>query len=125
LEKAKEPGFDGVMIMAKRPHLPPSHYDAEARKRLREKIESPGLEIPSLAGYVDFTAGVDRPMTPMVEVQPGVPFDKLWEMCVRGLKLASKKAAEFGVTIAVQNHHDIAVHHETLRWLLEEGGVKA
>lgn len=38
LEKAKEPGFDGVMIMAKRPHLPPSHYDAEARKRLREKI---------------------------------------------------------------------------------------
>ena len=59
-------------------------------------------------------------MTPMVEVQPGVPFDKLWEMCVRGLKLASKKAAEFGVAIAVQNHHDIAVHHETLRWLLEE-----
>ncbi|HEX28608.1 TPA: sugar phosphate isomerase/epimerase, partial [Candidatus Poribacteria bacterium] len=130
LEKASELGFDGVMIMAKRPHLSPLDYDENARKRLREKIESLGLEVPCLAGYVDFTAGVDRPMTPMVEVQavyvgelaklardlgcgmirvftgferPGVPFDKLWEICVRGLKLASQRAAEFGVTLAVQN----------------------
>ncbi|MCD6507095.1 sugar phosphate isomerase/epimerase [Candidatus Poribacteria bacterium] len=147
LEKASELGFDGVMIMAKRPHLSPLDYDENARKRLREKIESLGLEVPCLAGYVDFTAGVDRPMTPMIEVQavyvgelarlardlgcgmirvftgferPGVPFDKLWEICVRGLKLASQRAAEFGVTLAVQNHHDIAIHHESLRWLLEE-----
>ena len=147
LEKASELGFDGVMIMAKRPHLSPLDYDENARKRLREKIESLGLKVPCLAGYVDFTAGVDRPMTPMVEVQavyvgelaklardlgcgmirvftgferPGVPFDKLWEICVRGLKLASQRAAEFGVTLAVQNHHDIAIHHESLRWLLEE-----
>jgi sugar phosphate isomerase/epimerase len=147
LERARELGFDGVMIMAKRPHLSPLDYDREARERLREKIEAMGLEVACLAGYVDFTAGVDRPMTPMVEVQavyvgelarlardlgcgmvrvftgferPGLPFDKLWDICVQGLKLASQRAAEFNVTLAVQNHHDIAIHHESLRWLLEE-----
>ena len=69
LDKAKQLGFDGVMIMAKRPHVSPLDYDADARKALRRKIESLGLELVCLAGYTDFTAGVDKSGIPNVEIQ--------------------------------------------------------
>jgi sugar phosphate isomerase/epimerase len=147
LDKAKELGFDGVMLVAKRPHVSPLDYDADARKALRRKIESLGLELVCLAGYTDFTAGVDKAGIPNVEIQaayvgevaklakdlgtdmvrvftgyerPGVPFDKQYALVVEGLKLAGKQAAEYGVTLAVQNHHDIASHHEMMYWLLKE-----
>jgi sugar phosphate isomerase/epimerase len=147
LVKAKELGFDGVMLMAKRPHVSPLDYDKEARKALREKIESLGLKLVCLAGYTDFTAGVDKAGIPNLEIQaqyvgtlaelardlgtdtvrvftgylrPDVPFDRQYAMVVEGLKLAGKKAAEFGVTLAVQNHHDIAIDHDSMYWLLNE-----
>jgi len=147
LVKAKKLGFDGVMLMAKRPHVSPLDYDAAARKALRRRIESLGLELVCLAGYTDFTAGVDKPGVPNVEIQasyvgelarlardlgtnmvriftgyerPGVPFDKQYAMVVQGLKIAGEKAAKYGVTLAVQNHHDIGVGHDTMYWLLKE-----
>jgi len=147
LDKAKQLGFDGVMLVAKRPHVSPLDYDADARKALRRKIEGLGLELVCMAGYTDFTAGVDKAGIPNVEIQaayvgevaklardlgtdmvrvftgyerPGVPFDKQYALVVEGLKLAGQKAAEHGVTLAVQNHHDIASHHEMMYWLLKE-----
>jgi sugar phosphate isomerase/epimerase len=41
-------------------------------------------------------------------------------MVVEGLKLAGQEAAEYGVTLAVQNHHDIASGHDMMHWLLKE-----
>lgn len=147
LVKAKELGFDGVMLMAKRPHVSLLDYDSAARKALRRRIEDLGLELVCLAGYTDFTAGVDKAGIPNVEIQacyvgqlaelasdlgtdmvriftgyerPGVAFDKQYAMVVEGLKLAGEKAARYGVTLAVQNHHDIAVHHDMMYWLLKE-----
>lgn len=147
LLKAKKLGFDGVMLMAKRPHVSLLDYDAAARKALRRRIERLGLELVCLAGYTDFTAGVDKPGVPNVEIQacyvgelaklardlgtdmvriftgyerPGVPFDKQYAMVVEGLKLSGQKAAKYGVTLAVQNHHDIGVGHDTMYWLLKE-----
>jgi sugar phosphate isomerase/epimerase len=147
LDKAKQLGFDGVMLVAKRPHVSPLDYDQAARKTLRRKIEDLRLELVCLAGYTDFTAGVDKAGIPNVEIQaayvgelaklakdlgtdmvrvftgyerPGVPFDKQYALVVEGLKLAGKQAAEYGVTLAVQNHHDIASHYEMMCWLLKE-----
>ncbi|MBA7661939.1 hypothetical protein ES703_69959 [subsurface metagenome] len=135
------------MLVAKRPHVSPLDYDAAARKALRRRIERLGLELVCLAGYTDFTAGVDKPGVPNVEIQacyvgelaklardlgtdmvriftgyerPGVPFDKQYAMVVEGLRLAGQKAAKYGVTLAVQNHHDIGVGHDTMYWLLKE-----
>ena len=147
LDKAKQLGFDGVMLTAKRPHVSPLEYDAAARKALRHKVEKLGLALVCLAGYTDFTVGVDKADIPNVEIQaayvgelaklahdlgtemvrvftgyerPGIPFDKQYALVVEGLKLAGQEAAKSGVTLAVQNHHDIASHHDTMYWLLRE-----
>jgi sugar phosphate isomerase/epimerase len=147
LDKAKQLGYDGVMLMAKRPHVSPLDYDAAARKALRRKIERLGLELVCLAGYTDFTAGSDKAGIPNVEIQaayvgelaklaqdlgtdmvriftgyerPGIPFDKQYALVVEGLKLAGQEAAKYGITLAVQNHHDIASHHDMMHWLLSE-----
>lgn len=147
LLKAKELGFDGVMLVAKRPHLSLADYDDAARKKLRARIKELGLELVSIAGYNDFTAGSDRTSIPNVEIQAayigelarlasdlgtnmvriftgfentGLPFDRQYAMVVDGLQMAGKIAARYGVTLVVQNHHDIAIHHETMKWLLDE-----
>jgi len=147
LVKAKELGFDGVALVAKRPHVSPYDYDAAARKKLKERIESLGLKLVYLAGYTDFTAGIDKPGIPHLEIQalyvgelaklardlgtnmvriftgydrPNLPYDKQYELVVEGLKMAGKEAAKYGVTLAVQNHHDIALYHDAMYWLLNE-----
>lgn len=147
LVKAKELGFEGVMLVAKRPHVSPHDYDKAARARLKAKIDSLGLTLVGLAGYTDFTAGIDKPGIPNAEIQaswvgeiaelardlgtdmvriftgyerPGIVYDKQYAEVVSGLKMAGKLAAEYGVTLAVQNHHDIALHHDAMYWLLKE-----
>jgi sugar phosphate isomerase/epimerase len=147
LVKTKELGYEGVMLVAKRPHVSPHDYDKAARARLKAKIDSLGLTLVALAGYTDFTAGIDKPGIPNAEIQaiwvgeiaelakdlgtdmvriftgyerPGIPYDKQYAEVLEGLKMAGKLAAEHGVTLAVQNHHDIALHHDAMYWLLKE-----
>jgi sugar phosphate isomerase/epimerase len=147
LVKAKELGFDGVMLAAKRPHVSITDYDDAARQKLRARIKELGLELVCLAGYCDFTAGVDKAGIPNTEIQavyvgelarlardlgtnmvriytgyerPEIPYDKQYALVVEGLQMAGKLASKYGVTLAVQNHHDIALHHEAMKWLLDE-----
>lgn len=147
LVKAKELGYKGVMLVAKRPHVSPHDYDKAARKRLKAKIDSLGLTLVALAGYTDFTAGIDKPGIPNAEIQatwvgeiaelasdlgtnmvriftgyerPGIPYDRQYGEVVKGLKMAGKLAAQHDVTLVVQNHHDIALHHDAMHWLLQE-----
>jgi sugar phosphate isomerase/epimerase len=147
LVKAKDLGYEGVMLVAKRPHVSPHDYDKAARARLKAKIDSLGLTLVGLAGYTDFTAGIDKPGIPNAEIQaswvgeiaelakdlgtgmvriftgyerPGIPYDRQYAEVVEGLRMAGKLAAEHGVTLAVQNHHDIALHHDAMYWLLRE-----
>jgi sugar phosphate isomerase/epimerase len=149
LERARTLGFDGVMLMAKRPHLSVLDFDQVARRRLRERLERLGLQVVCLAGYTDFGLGGDRPDIPVREMQvlavrelarqardldcplvrvftgypsAGLSHDQLWRACVAGLRESARAAAEFGVTLAVQNHHDLAAHFESLADLLEEVG---
>jgi sugar phosphate isomerase/epimerase len=147
LVKAKELGFDGIMLAAKRPHVSLIDYDDEARVKLKARIKELGLELVCLAGYCDFTGGVDKPGIPNVEItaiyigelarlardlgtnmvriytgyeRPDISYDKQYAMVAEGLQMAGKIAAKYGITLAVQNHHDIALHHDAMKWLLEE-----
>jgi sugar phosphate isomerase/epimerase len=147
LLKAKELGFDGVMLAAKKPHVSLIDYDDAARQKLRARLKELGLELVCLAGYCDFTAGVDKAGIPNTEIQaiyigelarlardlgtgmvriytgyerPGIAYDKQYALVVEGLQMAGRIAAKYGVTLAVQNHHDIALHHDAMKWLLDE-----
>ena len=147
LAKAKQLGYDGVELMAKRPHVSPVDYDDVARQRLRARLDQLGLKLVALAAYTDFTAGMDKPGIPQVEIhaaylgevarlardlgtnvvrvftgyeRPGIPYDQQYATVVAGLRLAGQQAARYGVTLAVQNHHDIAVSPEAMYWLLNE-----
>jgi sugar phosphate isomerase/epimerase len=147
LVKAKELGYDGVEIMCKRPHLSPLDYDEAARQRLRARIDQLGLKLVALAAYTDFSAGMDKPGIPQVEIQAaylgevarlahdlgsnlvrvftgydreGIPYDQQYNAVVQGLRLGGQQAARYGVTLAVQNHHDLAVSAEGMYWLLKE-----
>ena len=147
LLKARELGFKHIELMAKRPHVSPLDYDVEARKKLKTRIQELGLKLVCLAGYPDFTASADKPGIPSAEMnavyvgelarlardldvpfvrvftgyeRQGVPFDAQWGIVVQGLKMAARKAAEYGVTLAVQNHHDIAIHPDATYWLIRE-----
>ncbi|HYT87343.1 MAG TPA: sugar phosphate isomerase/epimerase family protein, partial [Gemmataceae bacterium] len=147
LERARTLGFEAVMLMAKRPHLSVLDYDSDARRRLRQQLERLGLRVACLAGYTDLSLGTERPDIPTREMQilyvrelcrlaqdlgcnlvriftafdhPAASFDQQWGWCVAGLRECARLAAGFGVTVGVQNHHDTAVHHESLFDLLEE-----
>jgi len=111
LVKARELGFENVMLVAKRPHVSPHDYDDAARRRLRQRIEELGLKLVCLASYTDFTAGIDKPGIPNAEIQaayvgevaklahdlgtdmvriftgyerPGVPWDQQYAQVVEG-----------------------------------------
>lgn len=147
LEKAKGLGYDGVMLMAKRPHLSLLDFDATARRRFRDKLASLGLDVACLAGYTDFCLGSERPDIPTREMQilyvtelarlahdvgsklirvftgygtTGATPEQCWGWCVDSLRECARRAGEFNVTIGVQNHHDTAVHYESLFDLLAE-----
>jgi sugar phosphate isomerase/epimerase len=147
LVKASELGYDGVMLMAKAPHLSILDYDEEARAQLKDRLAELDLTLVGLAGYSDFTAGIDKPGIPHTEIQaayigqlaelasdlgtnmiriftgyerPGIPYDKQYAMVVEGITLAAREAQKYGVTLVIQNHHDIAIHHDAMHWLLKE-----
>jgi sugar phosphate isomerase/epimerase len=147
LVKAHELGYDGVEIMCKRPHLSPLDYDEAARQRLRARIDQLGLKLVALAAYTDFSADMDKPGIPQVEIQAaylgevarlahdlgsnmvrvftgfdreGIPYDQQYNAVVQGLRLGGQQAARYGVTLAVQNHHDLAVSAGGMYWLLKE-----
>lgn len=149
LDKAAKLGFDGVMLMAKRPHLSLLDFAEAGRTRLRDRLARLKLQLTCIAGYTDFCLGGERPDIPTREMQilyvtelarmardlncrlirvftgygyPGVSLDQSWAWCVEGLRECARRAAEFGVTIGVQNHHDTAAHFESMADLLEDIG---
>jgi sugar phosphate isomerase/epimerase len=149
LRKAADLGFRSVALVAKRPHVSPFDYDADARRTLKGELRNLGLELAALMGYTDFTAGIERPGVPSAEMnagyvevlaqlaadldtprlriftayeRTGVSYDAQYVELVKGLRLASKAAARYGVTLLLQNHHDVAVHHDQMAWLLAEVG---
>ena len=150
IPRAAALGFKAVMLVAKRPHLSlldyPSHRP-EKRQALRALLAEHGLSVNSLAGYNDFTVGPERPDVPFWEHQivyiaelaslardldcpairvftgyerAGISYDAGWTSVVTGLREAARLAADFGVALTVQNHHDFAVDYESMYQLLSE-----
>jgi len=135
LRKAAALGYAAVELMGKRPHLSVLDVDLAAADRLRQEAQSLGVEIATVAGYTDFTLGRHMPMVPAVEIQViyvrelarlaqrlGAKIVRVftglggeaaaacrdWDQCVQAVRQCAAVAAEFGVILGVQNHHDVA-----------------
>jgi sugar phosphate isomerase/epimerase len=136
IDKAADLGYEGVMLMAKRPHLSILDYGPKQRAELRRRIESRKLTAVCIAAYNNFTGDWEHGEVPHREIQihylvelarlardlggdmvriftayenPAAGFTAQWNAVVAAIKECARRAAEFGVSIGVQNHHDIGV----------------
>ena len=144
IERAAQLGFQAVMLMGKRPHLSPLDASDETIAALRAALTKHRVTCAAIAGYTDFSGG-GAAEVPYLEMQiayvealtrigqqlgaqivrvftayeaDGQSPHALWDRAVRALREVCDRAAAYGVTIAVQNHHDIAVHSDSLVELL-------
>ena len=149
IDRAAGLGFKGVMLMAKRPHLSVLDYSVEDCARLREKIEAKSLKCHVIAGYNNFSAGLEHGDIPLREMQiqhvtelarraqalgagvvriftayehPAMGTAALWQLVTETLRECARRAAGCNVVIGVQNHHDMAVGHESMADLVEAVG---
>jgi sugar phosphate isomerase/epimerase len=148
VRKAAELGFDAVMLAGKRPHLSPLDADEAVVAALADDLRTAGVRCAAVAAYTDLGAAVAAEV-PVLEMQiayveslcrigaklgAGVvrvftayeaagqsPYT-LWQRVVTGLREVCDRAAAHGLTVAVQNHHDLAVHTAALLELLHDVG---
>lgn len=147
IDRAADLGYAALMIMAKRPHASLLDMPPARREAVRTRLDQHGLAVACLAGYNDFAMGADRPDIPAREMQihyitelarlaadlgapavrvftafsrTDVPFNMQWNWTVECLRDCAQRVAELGVTIGVQNHHDLASHWQLFRDLIEE-----
>ncbi len=147
IDVAAELGFAGVELMGKRPHLSPFDYTLDDCRRMAGLVKERGLAVAAIAGYTDFGASPHAPEVPFGEMQVayvaelarraaaldcdlvrvftsyetgGAGFLAQWRQTVESLRACCDRAAEFGVTIGVQNHHDIGVDTKAYIELLAE-----
>jgi sugar phosphate isomerase/epimerase len=147
LDKAAELGYDGVMLMAKRPHLSVLDWNPAARERLRSRAAKLRLRVACLAGYTNFTADLEHRDIPTREFQirhvvelaemardlgcnliriftgyesSAATLDAQTKIIVESLRECAERTADFGVTIGVQNHHDVACDYESLFEIIQE-----
>jgi sugar phosphate isomerase/epimerase len=145
--KAAALGYDGVMLMAKRPHLSVLDWSPDVKSRLRARLEEHGQRMACVAGYTNFTADLEHGDIPhremqirhvqelaemarslggsLVRVFTGYESSHAgahaqWKMTVDAVRECARRAADAGVTIGVQNHHDIACGFESLYDLIQE-----
>lgn len=146
IDKATRLGFDGVLLMAKKPHLSPAETSPSRIEALRKHIDSSGIELIGLAAYNDFLQPAAAEI-PLVEIQQlyireccricaalggkivriftgyeqnADPLFTQWDRIVRALYSCGEAAVDSGVTLAVQNHHDLAVDTAAMERLIAD-----
>jgi sugar phosphate isomerase/epimerase len=146
IRRAAELGYDAVMLAGKRPHLSPLDIDEAAIAALQGELDKAGVRCPIVAAYTDFTpapaAEVPYPEMQIGYVEAlcrigaalgaqtvrvftaysspaGAPH-AAWQRVVAVLREVCDRARAHRMTIAVQNHHDVAVHTDALLELLHD-----
>lgn len=147
VHKAAELGYSAVELMGKRPHLSIRDTRPEDLDALRATATKLNVAIATIAGYTDFTAGRSAAEVPFVEMQvayvgalarmgkalgakivrvfTGYTTDPEsahadWEKCVTAVRECAQAAAEHGLILGVQNHHDVGVAADAYREFLHD-----
>jgi sugar phosphate isomerase/epimerase len=148
LKKAAALGYPAVELMGKRPHLSPLDVDDKAADEIRRTAEQAGIEIATIAGYTNFTLGRETEV-PSVEIQIayvrrlaqlahklGAKIVRVftgyatepdscgrdWDISVRAIRQCAQAAADCGVFLGVQNHHDVGVGVDAYVEFLDDVG---
>ncbi len=146
LAKAAELGYAAVMLAGKRPHFSPYGVTEAQIESLRAALARHGLTCGALAAYTDFS-GAGAAEVPWLEMQVhyveqlarlgsmlgarlvrvftayergGQGHVACWRDVVQALRECADRAAAYDVTVAVQNHHDLAVETDALLDLIDE-----
>jgi len=146
IRRAAELGFDAVMLAGKRPHLSPLDTDDRAIAVLKDELQTARVQCAVVAAYTDLTPSTAAEV-PYLEMQiayveslcrlgaalgativrvftayaiPTASPHVAWQRTVTTLREMCDRAAVHGMTIAIQNHHDLAVHTTALLELLRD-----
>jgi sugar phosphate isomerase/epimerase len=144
--KAAELGYSSVMLAGKRPHLSLLDVRDEQLGEIKRNLEKHHLTCGAIAAYVDLASSAAAEV-PYLEIQiayvealsamaaalgakyvrvftayetPGQSPHAAWKLVLQSLQEMCDRAAAHDVTIAVQNHHDLAVHTTALLELLAD-----
>ena len=145
LEHAAQLGYPAVALMGKRPHLSILDFDDQSAAALAATAQRVGVQVAVVCGYTSFTSGAESGEVPFVELQvryvrelarlaaaldcrlvrvftsyerDDLPLAVNWARTTAALQECCDAAAPLGVTIGIQNHHDVAVHSRALLELL-------
>ena len=149
LRKAASLGYPAVQLMGKRPHLSVLDGDDGKLEAIERTIGELGLEVATVAAYTDFTAGKEAAEVPFVEMQVAYirslakiarklgarivrvmtgyttdpeGYDSDWHKCVKAVRESAAVAADYGIILGLQNHHDTGIAHETYAEFLDDVG---
>jgi sugar phosphate isomerase/epimerase len=148
LRKARALGYPAVELAGKRPHLSMLDYRTpESVASIRKAAQLAGVEIATIAGYTDFTAGRESPEVPQQEIQLAyvrhlaqlagwlgakivrvfsgymTTEDRLasdWERVVASLREAADIVGEYGIVLGLQNHHDLGLTADSFTEILAD-----
>ena len=142
IRHAGQLGFSSVMIAGKRPHLSPLDAKPEFTEPLEKALKESGVRCDVLAAYTDLSQptgiGCEVPLVEFqiayveslarIAAQIGARVIRVftayeredqdlqaqWKRCVSAIREMCDRASAHGVTVAIQNHHDIGLHTESL-----------
>jgi sugar phosphate isomerase/epimerase len=142
-------GFESVMIAGKRPHLSPLDA-AEQIEPLKDALAAANLRCDVLGAYTNLVQPVGVGCeVPQIEFQiayveslariasqlgakvvrifgayeiDGQDPQTQWNRCAAAIREMCDRSAAHGVTIALQNHHDVGLHTAALLEMLADIG---
>lgn len=147
IAKTAELGYESVEIMCKRPHLSILDYSISDCEKLANFIKNSRISVSALAGYTNFTGGLDSGEVPFVEMQINyveelvkraqilnapivrifssydrldIPFARQWQVTVKAIAECCELARQYDVAIGLQNHHDIGADTKSLAELVKQ-----
>jgi sugar phosphate isomerase/epimerase len=146
IAKAAQLGYDAVMLAGKRPHLSPLDASPDRIASIKSALDENNIQCAVIAGYTDLSpsAAVEVPYlemqiayvealsrlaarldAPVVRIFSAYEIDgqsphAIFAKLAGAVREMCDRAADHGVTIALQNHHDLGVHSDVLLELLHE-----
>ena len=148
IKRSGDLGYSSVVIAGKRPHLSPLDATPEFVKPLQDALAEANVTCDALMAYTNLSqpsaVGCE---VPLVEFQiayvealgkiaaqlgtkviriftayeiEGQDLQAQWNRCVSSIREMCDRVADNGVTIAIQNHHDVGLNSAALLEMLAD-----